>query len=147
MGVFIMTGKRGQIIFLVLSCITCLQAERINSIATKTSNCLFCGMVEGVGYLTVKVCGSTDCCLSRSLDAEGSVDWLPGATDVFQGTNEMLECSDFEIGAPPFTVTAFHDGSDGLTLDWIEIRTMERSARCQIGVNLDSHSFSKASCY
>merc|ERR1719189_2960736 len=100
---------------LVLSSLACLRAERINSISTKTSDCLFCGMVEGVGYLTVKVCGSTDCCLSRSLDSDGSIDWLPGAIDTFQGSNEMLECSDYEIGAPPFTVTAFHDGSDGLT--------------------------------
>ena len=42
---------------LVLSSLACLRAERINSISTKTSDCLFCGMVEGVGYLTVKVSG------------------------------------------------------------------------------------------
>merc|ERR1719219_339254 len=110
---------------LVLSSLACLRAERINSISTKTS----------------------DCCLSRSLDSDGSIDWLPGAIDNFQGPNEILECSDYEIGAPPFTVTAFHDGSDGLTLDWIEINTIERTARCQIDVNLDSHSFFKAPCY
>ena len=28
-----------------------------------------------------------------------------------------------------------------------QINTIERSARCQIGVNLDSHSFFKAPCY
>ena len=39
----------------LLSSLASLQAERINSIVTKTSDCLFCGMVEGVGYLTVKV--------------------------------------------------------------------------------------------
>ena len=70
---------------LLLSSLAWLQAERIISISTKTSDCFFCGMVEGVGYLTVKVCGSTDCCLSRSLDSDGSVDWLPGAIDTFQG--------------------------------------------------------------
>ena len=70
----------------MLSCISWVQAERINSIATKTPDCFFCGMVEGVGFLTVQVCGSTDCCLSRSLDSDGSIDWLPGATDIFQGT-------------------------------------------------------------
>ena len=81
-----MTSKSSFIIILILSCTTWVQAERVNSIAAKVSDCLFCGMVEGVGYLTVKVCGSQDCCLSRSLDSDGSVDWLPGATDVFQGT-------------------------------------------------------------
>ena len=84
--VLIMKGNRSLLVFLVLSCISWVQAERINSIATKTSDCFFCGMVEGVGFLTVQVCGSTDCCLSRSLDSDGSIDWLPGATDIFQGT-------------------------------------------------------------
>jgi len=41
-------------------------------------------MVEGVGYVTVQVCGSTDCCLSRSLDSDG-INWLPGQTDTFTG--------------------------------------------------------------
>ena len=35
--------------------------------------------------------------------------------------SELGECSDYEIGAPTFTVTVFHDGTDGLTLDWIEV--------------------------
>ena len=87
-------------IFLV--CLASLAAgETINSLSTHTNSCLFCGMVEGVGYLTAKVkmdksrlrdsktafqvCGSTDCCLSRSLDADGHVDWLPGQTDTFAG--------------------------------------------------------------
>ena len=76
---------------LVLASLACLRAERINSISTKTSDCLFCGMVEGVGYLTVKVCGSTDCCLSRSLDSDGSIDWLPGAIDTFQGPKSVSQ--------------------------------------------------------
>ena len=33
----------------------------------------------------LQVCGSTDCCLSRSLDDDGHVDWLPGQTDTFAG--------------------------------------------------------------
>ena len=42
-----------------LVCLTSLAAgETINSISTHTNSCLFCGMVEGVGYLTAKVRGS-----------------------------------------------------------------------------------------
>ena len=41
-------------VFLV--CLASLAAgETINSISTHTNSCLFCGMVEGVGYLTAKV--------------------------------------------------------------------------------------------
>ena len=28
----------------------------------------------------------------------------------------LLECADYEVGAVPFTLTAFHDG-----VDWIEV--------------------------
>merc|ERR1712126_14463 len=75
-------------------------AEKINSIATHTSDCIFCGMVEGVGYLTVKVCGSTDCCLSSSLGTNDHVDWLPGNTDTFAGDG-LLECAKNESGVIP----------------------------------------------
>ena len=34
----------------------------------------------------------------------------------------LLECANYEIGAPPFTATLFHDGTDGLTLDWMEVK-------------------------
>ena len=61
-----------------------VSGEKIQSIATHTGSCLTCGMIEGTSYLTVQVCGSTDCCLSRSLDSDG-INWLPGQTDTFQG--------------------------------------------------------------
>ena len=39
--------------------------------------------------------------------------------------SNLLECADYDVGAGPFTLTAFHDGVDGLTIDWIEVK--ERS--------------------
>merc|ERR1711910_60071 len=131
---------------LLLSPLVLVSGERIQSIATHTKSCLSCGMIEGTSYLTVQVCGSQDCCLSRSLDSDG-INWLPGQTDTFQGDG-ILECANYEIGAAPFSVTAFHDGPDGLTLSWIEVRTEMRSARCELNdAKLDDHSFVKASCY
>merc|ERR1711936_1010245 len=110
---------------LLLSPLVLVSGERIQSIATHTKSCLSCGMIEGTSYLTVQVCGSQDCCLSRS-----------------------LESANYEIGAAPFSITAFHDGPDGLTLSWIEVRTEMRSARCELNdAKLDDHSFVKASCY
>ena len=39
-----------------LVCLASLSTgETINSLSTHTNSCLFCGMVEGVGYLTAKV--------------------------------------------------------------------------------------------
>ena len=34
----------------------------------------------------------------------------------------LLECADYDVGSGPFTLTAFHDGPDGLTIDWIEVK-------------------------
>merc|ERR1712059_17827 len=107
---------------LLLSLVYCASSERVREVSTHTSSCFTCGMIEGTSYLTVKICGSTDCCLSRSLDSD-SIDWLPGNTNHFIGESNLLECADYEIGSKPFSVTAFHDGSDGLTLDWIQILT------------------------
>ena len=39
----------------------------------------------------------------------------------FKLFSDTLECYQYSIGEPPFTVTAFHDGTDALTLDWIEV--------------------------
>merc|ERR1719283_58211 len=119
--------------------------DRVKSIATHTGSCFTCGMVEGVGYVTVQVCGSSDCCLSRSLDSDG-INWLPGQTDTFSG-DDILECDGYEIGSAPISVSAFHDGTDGLTLSWIEVRTDIRTVRCDLDSKLDDHNFVKASCY
>ena len=34
----------------------------------------------------------------------------------------LLECANYEVGSGPFTLTAFHDGVDGLTIEWIEVK-------------------------
>merc|ERR1719493_186567 len=107
--------------------------DRVQSIATHTGSCLTCGMVEGVGYVTVQVCGSTDCCLSRSLDSSG-INWVPGQTDTFAG-EDILECASYEIGSAPYSITVFHVGTDSKT------------ARCDLDAKLDDHNFVKASCY
>merc|ERR1711890_144623 len=102
--------------FLFLLCLTPpAMGERVQQVTTKTSSCFSCGMIEGTSYLTVKICGRGDCCLSRSLDND-DLNWLPGQTDRFHGP-------------------------DGLTLDWIEVRTQMRTVRCHIDHKLDDHSF------
>merc|ERR1719228_1494368 len=119
------------LLLLPLFCIlTGTKAERVLSVSTHTRSCLSCGMIEGTGYLTLQICGSTDCCLSRSLDND-NLNWIPGQTDTFTGEGSLLECADYELGSGPFTLTAFHDGLDGLTLDWIEVRTDVRTVMCE----------------
>merc|ERR1712179_706735 len=84
-------------VFLLLSIICYSSAERIQVVSTHTSSCFSCGMFDGTSYLTVKICGSDDCCLSRSLDNEGELNWLPGQTDHFTGWSSLRECADYEL--------------------------------------------------
>merc|ERR1711874_179518 len=139
----------GGMKLLLLSCLLSLlshsSAESVQAVSTHTRSCFSCGMIEGTGYLTVQICGSTDCCLSRSLNND-NINWLPGQTDTFTGEGSLLECADYELGAGPFTLTAFHDGVDGLTLDWIDVRTDVRTVRCHIDHKLDDHDFVKSYC-
>merc|ERR1711990_428800 len=120
-------------------------ADSVQTVRTHTHLCLDCGMIEGTGYLTVQICGSSSCCLSRSLDND-AINWIPGATDVFTGPENLLECADYEVGSGPFTLTAFHDGVDGLTIDWIEVETDVRTVKCYIDHKLDDHSFVISHC-
>merc|ERR1711872_129192 len=128
------------------SALSVTYCERVMAVSTHTASCLTCGMIEGTGYLTVQICGSTDCCLSRSLDND-NINWIPGQTDTFTGESSLLECAEYEIGSGPFVLTAFHDGVNGLVLDWIDIRTSSQTVRCEIDQeDLDDHSFTKATC-
>eukprot|EP00090_Calanus_glacialis_P006408 TRINITY_DN1499_c0_g1_i1.p1 TRINITY_DN1499_c0_g1~~TRINITY_DN1499_c0_g1_i1.p1 ORF type:complete len:142 (+),score=44.53 TRINITY_DN1499_c0_g1_i1:60-485(+) len=138
-------AKMFSMLSLLLLPLLLVSGERVQQIKTHTGSCFTCGMVEGVGYVTVQVCGSTDCCLSRSLDSDG-INWLPGQTDTFQGDG-ILECANYEIGSAPYSISVFHDGTDGLTLSWIEVKTDMRTARCDVDAKLDDHNFVKATCY
>ena len=37
----------------------------------------------------------------------------------------ILECANYEIGSAPYSVTVFHDGEDGVTLDWVEVSVIQ----------------------
>merc|ERR1711874_115870 len=145
MGHLLHLFKMFVLLSFFLSSFFLVSGERVQSIATHTGSCFTCGMVEGAGYVTVQVWGSTDCCLSRSLDSDG-INWIFGQTDTFSG-EDILECDGYEIGAPPISISVFHDGTDGISLDWVEVRTDMRSVRCDLDSKLDDHNFLKASCY
>merc|ERR1719461_169113 len=81
------------------------------------------------GSIMTKVCGSKGCCLTPW--DQGS--FTPGgAPDVFSGNYTIGECSDFylkdlyyddPIAVDKLGVTIFHQGSDALKLDKVEILT------------------------
>merc|ERR1711934_331032 len=120
-------------------------ADSVQTVRTHTHLCLDCGMIEGTGYLTLQICG-TSCCLSRSLDND-NINWIPGQTDSFTGPENLLECANYEVGSSPFYVTAFHDGVDGLRLDYLEVLfTSGATIRCDIRDEMDDHEFLKLKC-
>merc|ERR1712110_594480 len=120
------------------------RAERIQSISTHTDSCFSCGMLVETGYAAVKVCGSSDCCLTPSLNND-HINWIPGQTDVFF-EDQILECENFDIGQPPFSIVLYHDGTDALTLSYIEVRTDARTVRCSDLKKVDDHSYIRSGC-
>jgi len=51
------------------------------------------------------------------------------------------------VGSNPFYVTAFHDGVDGLRLDYLEVSfTSGATIRCDMGEEMDDHQFLKLNC-
>ena len=58
---------------LIFTCHVCSGAqlrsksiEKVNSITTKTSNCFQCGMIEGLGFLDIKVIKKQMCVMEIS---------------------------------------------------------------------------------
>ena len=43
-------------------------------------------------------------------------------------------------------MTLYHEGSDGLTLEYVEILTTTRIAYCSVGFDLDGDVFATRSC-
>merc|ERR1719362_1838791 len=121
----------------------CFLSLRLSAFKHVSLSCLFVCFHNFISSL--QICGGSSCCLSRSLDND-SINWIPGQTDVFTGPDNLLECADYEVGSGPFTLTAFHDGVDGLTIDWIEVETDSRTVKCYIDHKLDDHSFVKSHC-
>merc|ERR1712223_1262680 len=139
------------LIFFHLAILPSSSADSVQTVRTHTHLCLDCGMIEGTGYLTLQICGDRSCCLSRSLDND-NINWIPGQTDAFTGPEQsfrnLLECANYEVGSGPFSVTAFHDGVDGLRLDYLEVLfTSGAQIRCDMGNEMDDHEFLKLSCH
>ena len=91
------------------------------------------GMVEDAGQLDVKICGDKSCCFTQHLN-NADTNFRPGKLDIFSGPGSIFECNNFEIsdtpverlGLGPVEMTVFHEGTDGIQLDYIGIQTDER---------------------
>ena len=60
-------------------------------------------------------------------------------------TLHFLQISDSN-GAGPMAISVFHEGSDGLKLDYVEVGTDSRIVHCPIGVKLDNGEFYSTKC-
>ena len=131
-------------------------------------------MVEDAGQLDVKICGDKSCCFTQHLN-NPDTNFRPGKLDIFSGSGSIFECNNYEIsdtpverlGLGPVEMTVFHEGTDGIQLDYIGIQTDERQIKknrnwkkkikeiplffrfltCQLGIKLDDGEFYKTRCF
>eukprot|EP00093_Oithona_nana_P001323 01323.XXX_2706_2142_1 [CDS] Oithona nana genome sequencing. len=106
-------------------------------------------MIEDVGQLDIKICGDVSCCFIQHMDNSG-INFLAGQEDLFEGPASLLECYEYLIsesnGEGPMAISVFHEGSDGLKLEYVEVGTDSRIVHCPIGVKLDNGEFYSTKC-
>jgi len=120
--------------------VSSIQADRINMLEIKTSDCDDCGMGH-FGELRAEVCNSmNECCFTSSLDNHFTDDFNQGAVDNFAEHDDLNQCDQFNMNNSPPTqirVTLLHEGSDGWKGDWISVHTDRGQYQCQLTKFLD----------
>ena len=105
-------------------------------------------MIEEIGQLDIKVCGYQHCCFTTHLDNDDT-NFERGDLDVFAGPGAIVQCNEFLISDEPYgpvEVTVFHEGTDGITLDYVSVRTDIGLLNCPINANLDNGDYFNAKC-
>lgn len=141
-------------------------AESVQAVMVKTSDCWQCGMIEDLGQLDIKVCGDVSCCFIQHLDND-QVNFQAGTIDRFEGASGLLECFNFQVknnerkhdtinvlklyvqigsGSGRMAISLFHEGSDGIKVDSVSIETEGRTTRCPIGIKLDNGEWYSSNC-
>ena len=85
-----------SLFFILFASICLTEAEIVQNIVTKVSNCFNCGMIEDVGQLDIKICGDYSCCFIQHMDNSG-INFLAGQEDLFEGPASLLECYEYLV--------------------------------------------------
>merc|ERR1712012_1431306 len=124
-------------ILLISALASAATAETLNTVFTQTRDCFDCPM--GVaGDLSIKVCGNRGCCFTFRLDNSEN-NFSRGKYDEFTGPATLGECDGFDLsdGTGSLQIGLYHEGTDGLLLDYAEILTDNRLVYCSVGYELD----------
>merc|ERR1719468_1490502 len=120
----------------------------IQRVSILTSDCENCGMTL-LGQVNLKICGGVPeaCCSVVNIGNFDSGMFNEGQIDNYSGGHMLEGCFNYNLSnassASDMTLTVYHEGSDGGQLDWVEIHTDNRSARCPMGFWLDTFSSMK----
>ena len=114
---------------------------QINRISFRPSECANCGMTA-LGQVNMKICGGTPdlCCAVVNVANFEIVD--EGGVYDYAGEHELEDCFQYSLQRvntiDQFSLTIYHEGSDGGQLDWVEIGTTDGSVvKCNLGWKSD----------
>jgi len=133
-------------LYLILAVTYGVNCERLSTVFTQTRDCFDCPM--GVaGDLSIKVCGNRGCCFTFRLDNSEN-NFSRGKYDEFTGPATLGECDGFDLsdGTGSLQIGLYHEGTDGLLLDYAEILTDNRLVYCSVGYELDDDQYSQIIC-
>jgi len=104
--------------------------------------CNNCGMTT-LGRINIKLCGGgpTACCGIVDLGTYGN--FQQGSIHQFEGA-ELQTCNNYHLtnidNIEEFELTVYHEGSNAVMFDWIEIISTSHRVRCPEGIFMEGDS-------
>merc|ERR1712223_1863647 len=121
---------------------TTLGLGTIQKVSLRPSECNNCGMTS-LGQLNLKICGGSlpeVCCSIVNIANFENVN--EGIVYDYSGEHELEDCWNYSLQAvntiDQFSLTVYHEGSDGGQLDYVEVATSDNTrVHCNLGYWLD----------
>jgi len=115
----------------------------------RVSDCDGCGAKPGRGHLNIKLCGGSPdpCCGVVNIGA-ASNGFDEGRIVEYTGS-DLADCENYSLDRASlenFDMTLYHEGSDDLQLDWVDIETTFTNIRCNIGRPLHDSTYKLEYC-
>merc|ERR1739838_448852 len=145
---------RCSLLALYLAVVAAPSAGTIQRITILTSDCENCGMTA-LGQVNLKICGgnSERCCSVVNIANFDSGLFVEGQVDNYSGERQLETCYNYRLDrltvtdhflTEEFSLTLYHEGTDGGQLDWLDIITDIATIRCTLGQWMDEHTIVRA---
>lgn len=109
----------------------------ITRVSLRPSDCEYCGMTA-LGQVNLKICGGSSEACCGIVNIANFESMVEGEIYDYTGEHELEDCWGYKLDkvntVEDFSLTVYHEGSDGGQFDWIEVVTDDTAIiRCDVG--------------